>query len=139
MFPATVAHQDHTSSCDTHQGGTLELGQTAWAAAADCTARFQDTISVTQKAHAGFGWGRINFLPNGWYGAVRLGFVLNAVIRGIFIIAEQDLHRTKAFSTSCTATLSKTLGICGKLRGDTARRGDSNRPKIYSGPYTQGI
>lgn len=39
-----------------------------------------------------------------------LGFALNTVIRGIFIISEQDLHRTTAFSTFCTAT--------GKEAGD---------------------
>lgn len=46
----------------------LKLAQSAWAAAADCTARFQD--ADIHKAHAGFGWGRINFLPRVWYRAV---------------------------------------------------------------------
>lgn len=60
----------------------------------------------------------------------------NMVIKGIFIIARQDLHRTEVFST---AMLAGWLGICGKLRGDAARRGDSNRPKRYFRPYTQYI
>lgn len=39
---------------------------------------------------------------------------LVTIIRSIFIIAEQDLHRTEVFSTFCAATLARRLGRCGE-------------------------
>lgn len=60
-------------------------------------------------------------------------------LRVISIITEQDLHRPKASFTCCAAILARRLGRCRKRRGDTARRGDSNRPKQYSRPYTEYI
>lgn len=62
-----------------------------------------------------------------------MGFAINTVmIRGIFIFVEQELHRL-----SLLFVLPHWQGMCGKLRGDTARRGGSNRPQRYSRPSTQ--
>lgn len=42
------------------------------------------------------------------------------------VIAEQGLHKAKAFSVFCTATLAKSLGVPGSLGGGTAGIGDPN-------------
>lgn len=36
------------------------------------------------------------------------------------VIAEQGLHRTKAFSASCTSSPVRGLGVHNELAGDTA-------------------
>lgn len=42
----------------------------------------------------------------------------------IFVIAEQVLHRPKASSAFHMAMLGRTLGMHGRLGGDTGRTGD---------------
>lgn len=55
-----------------------------------------------------------------------LCFVLNTglIIQKCFFIAEQGLHRAKAFSVFHTAILARKLEVHGKLGGDTGRTGD---------------
>lgn len=55
--------------------------------------------------------------------------------KDVFVIAQQGLHKAKAFSSFHTALLARKLGVHWKLGGDTARTIDSNQPKRYSRPY----
>lgn len=43
---------------------------------------------------------------------------------GVLFIAEQYLHRAKAFSDFYTAALARGLGVHGKVEGDTPRTSD---------------
>lgn len=46
-----------------------------------------------------FGWGRFNFLPSGCYGAVFWIYAEHRIDNtDVFVIAEQCLHRVRAFS-----------------------------------------
>lgn len=67
---------------------------------------------------ASFHWGRVNFLHSGWFWICAEHNVND--IRRFFVIAEQSLPRAKAFSALCPATLARTLGLHGRLGGDTA-------------------
>lgn len=46
--------------------------------------------------------------------------------RVVFIIAEQGLHRAKAFSAVCTATLVRELVVHERLGSDIRGTGDLN-------------
>lgn len=64
----------------------------------------------------GFGWDRVNFLRSGWYGAeFWICAEHSDSNRDVFIIAEQGLHRAKAFSSFCIAMLVRRLGVHGRL------------------------
>lgn len=45
------------------------------------------------------------------------------------VIAEQGLHRGKAFSASCTSSPVRGLGVHNELGGDTAGTADPNWPQ----------
>lgn len=55
--------------------------------------------------------------------------------RDVFVIAEQGVHRAKAFSAFHTAKVARKLGVPGRLGGDTAGTGDPKWPKGNSRPY----
>ena len=57
-----------------------------------------------------------------------LGFVLETmlIMQRCFFIAEQCLHRVKAFSASHTALPASRLGVHKKLGGDAAGTADPN-------------
>lgn len=54
------------------------------------------------------------------------GFVQSTglLIQNVFVVAEQVLHRVEAFSAFHTDTLVRSLGMHGRLGGDTAGTGD---------------
>lgn len=56
------------------------------------------------------------------------GFALNTglITERCFVVAEQGLHRAKAFSAFHTAMLVMRLGVQGRLGGDTGRTGNPN-------------
>ena len=56
------------------------------------------------------------------------GFVLETglIIQGCLVIAEQCLHRVKAFSASHPTPPASRLGVHKKLGGDTAGTADPN-------------
>lgn len=61
-----------------------------------------------------------------------VGRVLNCAehrvdnIKTSLLFAEQDFHRTKIFSASCSVTLARGLGVLERLGRDTARTSDIN-------------
>jgi len=46
--------------------------------------------------------------------------------KGIFVLAEQCLHRVNPFSASHTTSPARRLGVHENLGGDTARTADPN-------------
>ena len=79
----------------------------------------------------GFGWDRVNFLHSSWYDAVLWTYDENNGDNTwmISVVAEQGLHRAKAFPAFHAALPVRRPGVDKVLRGDTARTGGPNRPK----------
>ena len=59
---------------------------------------------------AGFGWDRVNFLHSSWYGAMFWICAENSVdnTRDVLVIAEQCLHRIKAWEGTQPGQLTPT-------------------------------
>lgn len=93
--------------------------------------QIQKKLLVFQlSACAGFGWGRVPFVPRGWCGAVFGSVLAQADATEMFLFL-LSLHRATASPVPFLATLGRGWGGLG---GDMAGTGDPNRPQGCSSP-----
>lgn len=97
------------------------------------------TRFLTIKVHdfsdcPGFGWNRVNFPRNSWYGAVFFSMRIMLIIHWCFRCCRALLKQSRGLFSFLCCPDSEGLGVHKELAGDRNRTADPDLPKGYSIP-----